>query len=255
MNEISLESKDPVDLAHKAIKLMETWSRAVTDPKQFMSGAHPFQPDDNHIAEALAFYITMLSVSMLIMTPFILGQKSEFAEKAKLVASSVMGLLFSAVVAMTWHFSFKMMGGTASFGGSYLAFVYSAGPFGIPMTIVSLLIFAALPPDYRPRALNPTTANAVMAQAKTDARTNQGLLGVGGLLALVLMIWSLVIQFRCLTFVHGVTGFWKLTGTVFLSLALAVPIGLLWKHLGGLLSPELPAAPAAALPPPEGGAA
>lgn len=59
----------------------------------------------------------------------------------------MVGLASSAVIAMTWHFVFSLLGGGASFSGTYLAYVYAGRPYVPLSAFSSLIVFASLPSD------------------------------------------------------------------------------------------------------------
>ena len=217
------------------LHVLKYWTRSISHPKQFL--APDFHPLDGQLIDGIEFYFAMLVVSLLLYAPFVLGQRGEFAEKASLAAGVILGLLSTTVIAMTWHLAFSLLGGGASFGGTCLAVIHANGPYLPLMAFASLIVFAALPADLQRHAVNPATAKFAMERGIIDPRTNKGLSALGGLATLALLAWSAVVTFRCLSFVHGLLGLWRVAGAVALSALIAAPLSVVFKAVASVLSP------------------
>jgi hypothetical protein len=255
MDELPANPESAHTWAAYFIHFFQKWSESFSTPKGFLGEPRPFHPSEQQMTDALSFYLGIVAICLVVISPMWVGQKNEFAERVKLIGNSVMGLFFTLAVAMSWHFAFHLMGGSASFSGSCLAYVYAAGPLLIPLSFVTLLVYAALPPELRAYASNPLAAKAVMNQAMTHPKTKKGLFGLASVLSLILIGRSLFVQFRCMSFIHGVTGFWRLLATIGLSILFAMPITYVMQELSALFSPgsDLELAPpvnAPELPPP-----
>jgi Yip1 domain len=222
-------------LAVFVLQVSTTWAQAISDPQQFLSPS--FQPTDEQITRGLEFYFAMIAVSLLLYAPFVLGShKSELGDKAGLAASAFVGLFSTALLAMSWHFAFWLLGGASTFSGTYLAYVYAGSPFTPLITFSSLIIFGALPPDLRRYAINPTTAQKGMVRAWADPRTNKILFLLGTLLGLVFIVWSLIVMFRCMSFVQNVGGL-GLVGAIVLILLITAVVGYVLKAVQSVFNP------------------
>src|SRR5205807_3939470 len=141
----------------------------------------------------LEFYFPILVFSTLLYAPFVLGSKSEFADKIKLLAGSVVGLFLGLVATLSWHLAFWLLGGGANFAGTYLTSVYAGAPYVPLISISSLILYAALPQNLRPLALNPATAQQAMQRGLADPRTNNAAVVLGSLLVLGLSLWMTIV--------------------------------------------------------------
>jgi hypothetical protein len=224
------------------LEVLGKWMDAISNPWQFMGQA--FQPGSEQVYDGLEFYLTMLLVTFVPYAPVAFSQKGEMGDKMRVATNAILGLVSSAVLAMTWHFSFWLVGGQASFGGTYLAYVWAVSPYLPLMTLASLVAVAGLPPHLRRYALNPSTAQEALKRVNEDPRTSMGLVAVGSLGALAVLGWSIIMLLRCFCFVHDVSG-WRLVGAILLSVVLAAPVGRVLKGLSSLLQSEPVAEPGA----------
>jgi hypothetical protein len=221
-------------MAEYVLHFMQTWSMVISNPKHFL--APLFHPQDRQAIDGLEFYFATLAFSFVLQAPFVLGQKGEFGEKARLAASSVVGLVSSAVIAMAWHFAFSWLGGSATFTGTCLAYVYAGAPYIPLLSLASLITFAALPADLQHYALNPATAQSAIKRGMTDPRTRKGLVVLGSLAFLGIIVCSTVVQLRTMSFVHGVTG-WRAVWCIIVSLVLAGVVAPLLKAIASVFNP------------------
>ena len=221
------------ETAEYIVYFLQRWSAAISDPRHFL--APLFHPSDAQTIDALEFYLATLTFAFALQVPFVLGQKGELGEKARLAASSVVGLVSSAVIAMTWHLSFSLLGGGASFAGTCLAYVYAGAPYIPLISLASLITFAGLPSDLQHFALLPATAEAAMRRSWTDPRTKKGLVGLGSLGFICVMVWSAIVQLRSMSFVHRLTG-WRLFWCIVISLVMAAIVTPLLKAIASVFN-------------------
>ncbi len=221
------------ETAEYIVYFLQRWSAAISDPRHLL--APLFHPSDAQTIDALEFYLATLTFAFALQVPFVLGQKGELGEKARLAASSVVGLVSSAVIAMTWHFAFSLLGGGASFAGTFLAYVYAGAPYIPLLSLASLIAFAALPLDLQHLALSPATAKAAAQRGWTDPRTKRGLLGLGSLGFTCVLLWSAVAQLRSMSFVHKLTG-WRLFWCIVISLVMAAIVTPLLKAIASVFN-------------------
>ena len=229
------------DLFKQVLKFIETWIQSISNPKQFLGP--DFDPSREVLMDGLEFFLAMLAASIILSAPVAFAQKDL---KVKAAVNAVVGLLASAAVAIVWHFPFWLLGGKASFSGSYLAYVYASSPYMPIFTFAGLITLAGLPPRLRPLAMNPATAQPAiqLALAENDEQTSKHLVLLGGLLSLAVMIWSFIILFSCFRLVHGLGG-WRLAVATVLSFALAIPVSLVFQKLAPILiSPDNVVSPA-----------
>lgn len=225
------------ELAAFILQLSHKWAQSISDPKQFLSQA--FQPTDDQLLSGLEFYFGIIAISLLLYAPFVLGSsKGELSDKVQLVASSFVNLFFGAVLAMSWHFAFWLLGGASNFSGTYLAYVYGGAPFVPLITLSSLIIFGALPPNLRQYALNPTTAQKAMKAGIADPRTSNTKIILGTLLTLGFTAWSIVVQFRCMSFAQNVRG-WRLVLVIVLILPISMLVGYLSQTVQAVFIPSV----------------
>ena len=223
-------------LAVFVLQFSQKWAQALAAPTQFLSPG--FQPTSDQIVQGLEFYFGILGLSLLIYAPFILGSgKGELGEKAQLLSITLVGLSAGAMVAVSWHFVFWLFGGQSDFAGTYLAYIYSAGPIAPLITISSVIIFSALPPDLRKYALSPATAQKAFQLGLKDPRTSNAKIIFGGLLSFLLMVYSIIIQFSSMRFVQNVSG-WRLVPLVFLLIIVTMIVGVLFQSIQGAFYPS-----------------
>jgi hypothetical protein len=219
------------------LTIVHQWSSAISNPKQFLT-PH-FQPGDNQVIDGLQFYFPILVFSLLLYAPFVLGRKSEFAEKIRLLASTVVGLLIGLAAALSWHLAFWLMGGGASFSGTYLVSVYAGAPYVPLISIFSLFLLGALPPELQPLALNPATTQKAMQLGMADPRTNTVAVAFGSLLVLGITVWMTFVMFRCMSFVHSLGG-WRLVVAIVVSLLIGSFVFRIFQFIQAMFSPQQP---------------
>lgn len=215
----------------KMLELCKRWFSSISEPKNFLDVA--FHPSEQAIFAGIEFYIALLVISLLLSSPIFLSLRGPYSDKIRLMARGIIGLVSSAIITMTWHFSFWLFDGQATFAGTYLAYVYVWGPYLPLITAISLIIFSGLPASLRVYALNPAMKQEELAKAMNDPETSRGLVGFGTLMIFGITLWVFVLQFRCLSYVHNVFG-WKLAGAILVSLILMGPVGMILKRLGTL---------------------
>jgi hypothetical protein len=223
------------DMAEHGLRYFKAWRQAVEGPEQFLAQA--FDPSEAQLLDGLELYLVMMSVSLLFTAPLALWQRGNLQDRSKGVANTVLGLLFTGLVAMTWHIAFWLFGGASGFTGTYLAYIYAAAPLVPLLAFSSVLVFAGLPPYLRRFALSPATSRQAVMLAQDDPRTQRGLVALGGLLSFGLMVWSAIALLRALSFVHNLSG-WRLVGAIVLSMLLAVPVGAVLRAVSAVLRPE-----------------
>ena len=216
------------------LAFVHKWLAAISNPKQFL--APLFHPDDKELVAGLEFYFVIIVFNLLIYAPFTLGKRSELADKVRLLTFSVVGQLFGLALVLSWHFAFWLLGGGASFSGTYLVTVYAGGPYMMLASVSSLIVVGALPPELRALAVNIVTAQQAIQHGIKDPRTNTVAIVVGGILGWAFGIWMTVVLLRCMSFVHGLTG-WRMFLAVLLSFLIS---GLSFPVLKLLLSPFVP---------------
>ncbi|MFO0928040.1 MAG: YIP1 family protein [Gemmataceae bacterium] len=216
------------EVVKEAMVGFERWKQALLNPQQFLEVG--FQPTEDQLTEGLEFYLMMFVVSFVLFAPLALAARGEVATKTKVIINGALGLLFTALVAMTWFAAFWLLGGHSNFTGTLLAYIYSATPYLPPTAFCSLLIFTGLPTELRAYALNPATAQAAMQVAAEDPQTSKGMVALGGLGSLGLMLWSVVVVFRSFGFVHELSG-WKFAAAIALSIVVAAPVSSVLRRL------------------------
>ena len=165
------------DYILEILKTIETWKHALLDPKAFLSPG--FTPSESQLLDGLVFFFWMSGVAMLLLMPFTLSQQGDFGAKLKLTAQALVGVMTAVVMAMAWHFSFALMGGTASFSGTFLGYVWAGGPY-VPLSgLCTLLSLAGLPRELRKMAFNPASMQVAMARMR-EGGTGGGGAGLGG---------------------------------------------------------------------------
>jgi hypothetical protein len=211
---------------------VEAWLAAIADPRQFLAPA--YEPSKEQFVDGLEFYFKIVAVSLVIygLVALFVGRGS-VGVKAKIVANAVLGLIFFFVVAMAVHVPFWLLDGKASFLGTCLAYIYGGVPYAPFMAIAQWVMVSGMPPGLRRFALNPATAQEAGQIAGTHADTDKATFFFGSLLALGVMIWSTIVAFRSLSFVHDLGG-WSLALAIFLSFIVSIPIGALAKRMGSI---------------------
>jgi hypothetical protein len=227
------------------LAFLHTWIAAISNPKQFL--APLFQPSDTQIVDGLEFYFLIIVFNLLLYAPFILGRTSELADKIRLLASSVVGQLFGVVLVLSWHLAFWLLGGGASFSGSYLVTVYAGGPYMMLASVTSLIAVAALPPELRPLALNPVTAQQAIQLGIADPRTNSVAIVLGGFLSWGITIVMTVVLFRCMSFTHSLVG-WRLAVAILFSLLISCLLVPALKFVSSIFMPPPVVPPSSATP-------
>lgn len=207
------------------LAFVHKWIASISDPKQFLLPL--FHPSDTQIVDGLEFYFLIIVFNLLLYAPFMLGKGSELADKIRLLAAIIVGQFFGVILVLSWHLAFWLLGGGASFSGTYLVTVYAGGPYMVLASVSSLILVAALPPELRPLALNPVTAQQALQLGIADPRTKNIAIVLGGFLSWGIMIWMTVVLFRCMSFIHSLVG-WRLVVAILFSLLIS---GLLFPAL------------------------
>ncbi|MEA2811233.1 MAG: hypothetical protein QOJ17_5374 [Rhodospirillaceae bacterium] len=219
-------------------KVFETWLSALDDPYQFLRPA--FVPTHDEVAAGAEFYLKLLAVSlaMYVVIALFTGQGS-LASKAKMFANGILGIALFLVTAAATHVPFWLLGGKSTFLGTCLTYIYAAGPYGPLMTFATCIMIAGMPAHLRRYAINPATAQRAGALAGQDPETDKITFFTGCFLVLGLMVWTLVVSFRCLGFSHDLSG-WPFAIAIVLSLLISIPLGKISQSLVGALmgSPE-----------------
>ena len=228
---------DSTPWIEKFFAVLATWSQSLLSPKEFVAPA--FHPEHSQIVEGLEFVIAMMLGALILYLPLALTEKGDFAEKAKLATNATLGVISSAACAMSLHFAFWMLGGEASFAGTYLAYAYGMGPYLPLIAFATLLMVSGLAPPFRRPALNPFTAQTAMKSGIEDPHTSRGVVLIGSLAMLGLLGWSIIVFFRSLSLVHSITG-WALGGAVLVSLVLMAPVGFVFKRMATLVVDPAP---------------
>jgi hypothetical protein len=207
----------------------ETWVSALADPFQFLRPA--FAPTHAEVAAGAEFYLKLLAVSLAMYLVIVLfaGQGS-LASKAKMFANAILGIALFLTTAAATHVPFWLLGGKSTFLGTCLTYVYAAGPYGPLMTFATCIMIAGMPARLRRYAINPATAQRAGAIAGQDPETDKITYFIGCFLVLGLMLWSLVVSFRCLGFSHELSG-WPFAIAVVLSFLIWIPIGRISQSL------------------------
>jgi len=215
--------------------LLKTWMQAFSNPEQFL--APGFQPTDNQVVSGMEFYAVLVIVSVLLGAPLVVAQKGDLADKTRLAANGVFGVLSISLVALTWHISFWVLGGQSNFAGTFLAYVYGAGPY-IPLTgLATWIVASAFPKHLLVYWVNPTMAQEGMRRAKDDPGTSTGMVALGCLFTSGIMLWSFIVVMRCFSYAHALSG-WRLVGAILLSVVIAIPVGAVMKRMGTMLQRE-----------------
>jgi hypothetical protein len=219
-------------LAKEFLEGFKKWREAISDPKHFVQPG--FDPTEDQLIEGIEFYLMLFSVSFVFLAPLVLTSKGETADKSKAAINAAIGLMFTGILAMTWFFAFWLMGGTSTIAGTFVTYIYAAGPYLPLFSALGLLIYTGLPERYRRAAMNPATTQAAMNAAVQDPETSKGPVMLGGCAAVGIMIWSMIVVFRCFSYVHEVNG-WKLAGAIVLSLIVSAPVSAVLKKLSALI--------------------
>jgi hypothetical protein len=211
----------------------DTWVAALSNPEQFLGPA--FQPTREQFATGFTFYLKVVAASLAIYFLVVLfSGKGSVGARFKMLASGLLGIFFLFVVAAAVHFPFSWLGGKASFLGTCMAYMLSGGPFAPITAIAQWIMVSAMPPRLRPYALSPTHAGQAAQVAMTDPETAKLPLWTGVLAAWALMIWTTIVTFRCLGFVHDLSG-WAFWLAVVISFLISIPIGMIATRMGAMV--------------------
>jgi hypothetical protein len=223
--------------------LVERWMSAITNPGRFLRLG--FVPTDDELIEGLRFYFTVTAASLIaygLITLF--GKRGSLAIKGRMLAIGVLGIVFLFVTAAISYFPFWLLGGTASFSGTLLAYIYAVGPYGPLLSIGQWVLVAGMPAALRPDALNPATSQDAVKKAAVDPKVDKMTLYIGAVFILGLSVWMIVLMFRWLAFVHDVGG-WRFAAAVILWCLISVPVSHVYKSMTLLIYDEPKAASAA----------
>jgi len=178
-----------------------TWWAALTDPWQFLVAG--FHPSPEQFAAGLEFYARIFVVVMAILLMVVLAcGKGSIGIKAKMLGYGLIGLVTVVLTAVTMHFSFWLLGGKANFSGTCLAYIYAAGPYQPLIAFASWIITSAMPAELRPYMLNPFTASKAGALAAKHPETDHLTAAFGTLVMTGLILWTLYLVLRALSFVQ-----------------------------------------------------
>lgn len=217
------------------LKMLETWIQALSNPERFLQPS--FQPNEGQMINGMEFYAFLLIVSILLGAPLVLAQKGDFADKTRLAANGVFGVLSVTAIALMWHVSFRMLGGKSSFTGTYLAYVYAAGPY-IPLTSLAIWIVASgFPRHLLVYWTNPAMAQHGLERAKSDPGTATGMVLLGCIVTYGITLWGLVVALRSFSYVHEISG-WRFFWAILLSMVITIPLTAVLKRMGTMLQPE-----------------
>ena len=216
-------------VARYLVWFIEQWSLAIREPKHALVPG--LKADDPVVVDALEYYLATLAFSLILQSPFILGQLGDLAEKLRLAAASVFGLVEMTIFALVTHIAFSKAGGTAGFSGTFMASVYASAPYTPLIALAGLLVFAALPPHEQHHALSPIAGPAVLKRVWNDPQTKHGLVILGSLGGTGIAIWSGLVQLASMKFVHQL-GFWRFILALIYSVVLAAIVVPILKAIG-----------------------
>jgi len=231
-------------IAMYAFKYSTEWANAISDPHRFLYT----MPTEAKVVDGLEFYFAVLIFAFVLQAPFVLGQKGDFGDKARLVASSVVGLVTSAVIAMSWHIAFHILGGHATFTGTLLVYVYSGAPYVPLISLASLISFAGLPPYLQHKGLSFATAAQLGPDLAKDPGTRMRFVIVGSFSLYGVLFWSVIVQLRGMKFVHQVSGIRFFFCVVFALVITAIEAPLLKELSAVFNTPDAAPAESAPLP-------
>jgi hypothetical protein len=207
-----------------------TWWAALNDPWQFVTPA--FHPTPEQFAAAMEFYARIFVIVMAILLMIVLasGRKGG-GYRFKMLGFGLLGLATFALTAVAMYLSFWLFGGDASFSGTCVAYIYAAGPYQPFVAFASWMMTAAIPAELRPAMLNPFTASHAGKAAAEHADTDKFTLFLGLAAFYAVTIWTLILIFRVLRYVHE-TGFLVSLLAFFMGLML---VGLLSRVIMRLM--------------------
>ncbi len=223
---------NPTEWAQFFVDIGSLWGTALHDPKSLLS----FSPGNKQLVDAAAFYLEMLAIQLILTAPLILQHKGEFGDKARMVTTAVLSMVTLAVSCLACNLAFRLVGGSGNFISTFLAMAYGFSPYGPFMTLISLLMFAALPQRLRPYALSPATSKKAGEVAMGDPRTNKGLFILASVLLFAMLIFAFVVFLRCMIFVHRLHGVRAAVAVVVAFIVLAI-VGKLITPIQGLIMP------------------
>jgi hypothetical protein len=214
----------------------EKWLSAITNPGQFLSKS--FAPTDQQLADALKFYVVVASVSLLIyglITFF--AERGSLAIKARMLATSLLVIIFFFVGAMAAHIPMWLLGGKGSFSGTLLAYIYAAVPYAPLVAIATWIQVAGMPPRFRRYAFDPAAAQKLGPIVAKDPETDKITFFIGFLILVGLIVWSLFLVIRWLSFVHDLGG-WRFTVAVVFLFVISYPIGRISQRMTSMINGE-----------------
>lgn len=213
--------------------IVKTWAQAISNPKQFI---FPYPPAEA-VVTAMEFYAVLVLLSILLGAPVVVAQKGDLADKTRLAANGVFSVISMSAIALTWHISFWAFGGKSSFSGTFLAYVYAGSPY-VPLTALATWIVAsAYPKRLLVYWVVPGMAHQAMKEAKDDPNLSRGMVALGCFSTSGILIWSLIVMLRCMSYVHALTG-WRRVGAVLSSVLIAIPVAAVLRRMGTLLQAE-----------------
>ena len=151
-----------------------------------------------------------------------------------MLAQGVLTLVQFFVIAMAVHLPFWLLGGKASFLGTCMAYIYGGGPYILIIAFAQWIMISAMPAELRRIGLNPVTAERAGAIAVRHPETQKFMFFVGMLIVLGVLIYTVFVTFRCLSFVHDLGG-WRLGLTFVLSAVISFPIRKIFAQMSSLM--------------------
>jgi hypothetical protein len=211
----------------------QKWIAAIVNPGQFLSRS--FAPTDEQLADGLKFYLAVAAASLFIyglITIFV--ERGSLAIKARMLANGLLGIILLFVAAMAAYFPIWLLGGKGSFSGTLLAYIYAGTPYAPLMAVASWIFVAGMPPRLRRYALNPATGQELGQIAAQDPDTDKVTFYIGSLIVTGLVVWSLYLVIRWLSFVQDLGG-WRLAVAIILWFAILFPINLIFRRMASLM--------------------
>jgi hypothetical protein len=207
-------------------KILVEWQNAISSPLKSLSTS---PPSGAQISAGLDFMLAMVVSFAILAAPLALRHRGEVGER-------LVGLFSTAIIVMAWHYPFVWMGGKANLAGTFLAYSYGSGPY-MPLTAFAMVLFAAgLPSGILKHATDPAKAQQALKTALKHPETSVGVMMLGFAAFSLVSLWSMFVTFRCLSFVHSLTG-WRLIVAILLSMMAAVPIYKIFLRIGRLSHP------------------
>lgn len=221
------------DITEKLGEIAKEWADAISDPLQKLAAS---APPEKHITEGLTLLLAMVALAAILGAPVALQHKGGLGEKAGTAFNAVFSLITTAIIAAVWHWPFKLLGGHATFAGSYLAYCYGAAPYVPLITFAGLITAAGLPRKLRPFATNPATAQKAFPIAWSHPEASKPVIVLGTVATWIVLVWSTVVVFRAFRFEHDIHG-WRYGLAVVICLIIAAPIGHVLLKMMGLFIP------------------